>query len=63
MSEPNYRNIGGNGLSAFVVLGLFFLLALVSKAMVVVVLIITFIVFYARKRSLSSCSSNRDEGD
>ena len=45
MSEPNYRNIGGNGLSAFVVLGLFFLLALVSKAMVVVVLIITFIVF------------------
>ncbi|MCH1615860.1 MAG: site-2 protease family protein, partial [Acidimicrobiales bacterium] len=45
MSESNYRNIGGNGLSAFIVLGLFFLLALVSKAMVVVVLVITFIVF------------------
>ena len=45
MSDSNSPNTGKNGLSIFVVLGLFVLLALVSKAMVVVVLIITFIVF------------------
>ena len=45
MSDSNSPQMGGNRLSVFVVLGLFFLLALVSKAMVVVVLIITFIVF------------------
>ena len=45
MSDSNSPKTGGNGLSIFVVLGLFVLLALVSKAMVVVVLIITFIVF------------------
>ena len=45
MSDSNSPKMGGNRLSVFVVLGLFFLLALVSKAMVVVVLIITFIVF------------------
>ena len=45
MSDSNAPQMGGNRLSVFVVLGLFFLLALVSKAMVVVVLIITFIVF------------------